>query len=207
MMMRFNLNVRLILTGFGFALAAIFLMGPLGEAGSVTGQQLGPESTQNRTGYFLQTGLDFLPSPSSGSDRTARLYFVNGHRFTPQTSVGVGVGFTPYNDPLSLIPFFFDFNYRFSEDGVSPVLFLRAGYNFAVKYDDSLIMDDFSGGLLFHPGVGLEFPVSSQFDLYLNAGYNVDNSSYQFQSWGNQTVVNDLSFRRLSIGMGFKLNP
>lgn len=206
-MTHFKLNIISNLTVFGFVMTAIFMMVPLGDAGSVSGQQLVPESNQNRTGYFLKSGLDILPSPGSGSDRTARIYLVNGHRFTPNTSVGVGIGYTPYNDPLTLIPFFFDFNYRFSEEGVSPVLFLRTGYNFAVKYDESLFMDDFTGGLLFHPGVGLEFPVSSEFDLYLNAGYNIDNSSYQFESWGNRTVVNDLSFRRLSIGVGFKLNP
>lgn len=195
------------LTSLGFVLAAIFMMVPLGEAGSVAGQQLEPNSSQNPTGYFLQSGLDILPSPGSGSDMTARVYFVNGHRFTPQTSVGVGIGFTPYNDPLSLIPVFFDFNYRFSEGGVSPVLFLRAGYNFAVKHDDSLLMDDFIGGLLLNPGLGLELPLSSKFDLYLNAGYNIDNSSYEFQSWGNRTIINDLSFRRLSLGVGIKVNP
>jgi len=207
MMKQFNSIFCSNLTVFGFVLAAIFVMFPLGEAGSVAGQQLEPESNQNRTGYFLQTGLDILPSPGSGSDRTARIYLVNGHRFTPNTSVGVGIGYTPYNDPLTLIPFFFDFNYRVFKVGISPVLFLRTGYNFAVKYDESLFMDDFTGGLLFHPGVGLEFPLSSEFDLYFNAGYNIDNSSYQFESWGNRTVVNDLSFRRLSFGLGFKLNP
>jgi len=178
MMKQFKSNFCSNLTVFGFVLTAIFMMFPLGETGSVAGQQLEPESNQNRTGYFLQTGLDILPSPGSGSDRTARLYFVNGHRFTPNTSVGVGIGFTPYNDPLSLIPFFFDFNYRVSREGISPVLFIRTGYNFAVKHDDSLVMDDYTGGLLLHPGVGFEIPVSSQFDLYLNAGYNIDNSSY-----------------------------
>lgn len=191
----------------GFLLAVIILIMPLGEAGSVAGQQIQTESNQSRTGYFLQTGLDILPSPGSGSEMTARIYFVNGHRFTPQTSVGVGLGFTPYNDPLSLIPFFFDFNYRFVEDGISPVLFVRAGYNFSVKNDESFLLNNHSGGLLFHPGVGIEFPLSNQFDLYLNAGYNIDNSSYSFEGWGDRTVVNELSFRRLSLGIGFKINP
>ena len=107
-MKQFKSNFCSNLTVFGFVLTAIFMMFPLGEAGSVAGQQLEPESNHNRTGYFLQTGLDILPSSGSGSDRTARLYFVTRHSFTPNTSVGVGIEFTPYNDPLSLIPFFFN---------------------------------------------------------------------------------------------------
>jgi hypothetical protein len=132
---------------------------------------------------------------------------VNGHRFTPQTSVGVGIGFTPYNTPLSLIPFFFDFNYRLIKQGISPILFIRAGYNFTVKGDDSFLMDSHTGGLLLHPGIGLEIPIAEQFGLYVSAGYNIDNSSYVFETWGNRTVINDLSYRRVALSIGFKLTP
>lgn len=191
----------------GFVAITILLMVPLGEPGVVFGQNSATQTTAGRTGYFLQSGTDILTSAGSGSSTTARIFIVNGHRFTPQTSVGIGLGFTPYSDPLSLIPFFFDFNYRLVEDGISPVLFVRAGYNFSIKNDESFLLDNHSGGLLLHPGVGIEFPLSNQFDLYLNAGYNIDNSSYSFDTWGDRTVVNDLSFRRLSLGVGFKVNP
>jgi|AntRauTorcE11898_2_1112593.scaffolds.fasta_scaffold01935_3 opacity protein-like surface antigen len=191
----------------GFVLAAIFMMLLTGGTDTVFGQNSVSEQPQDRTGYFLQSGMDILPSAGSGSYTTARVLIVNGHRFNPQTSVGVGLGFTPYNDPISLIPFFFDFNYRILERGISPVLFVRAGYNFTVKSDDSFLIDSHSGGLLLHPGAGLEFPVSSQFEIYLSAGYSIDNSSYIFETWGDRTVTNDLSFRRLALGIGFKLTP
>lgn len=201
----FNAIKNLQLTGF--ASASIFLMLLLCGTETVYGQHVNAEPDQSRTGYFLQSGLDILPSPGSGSETTVRIYLVNSHSFTPQLSAGVGLGFTPYNDPLTLIPFFFDFNYRFLEQGITPVLFLRAGYNFAVKHDESFSADDYSGGLLLHPGIGFEVPVSSQIGLFMSAGYNIDNSSYQFQSWGNRTVNNDLSFRRLSVGFGFRIAP
>lgn len=191
----------------GFVAVVIFLMVPLGESGSVFAQSAPDQSSKKRTGYFLQSGTDILTSAGSGSSTNARIFFVNGHRFTPQTSIGVGLGLTPYKNPLSLIPFFFDLNYRVKENRISPVLFVRAGYNFSIKADDSVLLDNHSGGLLLHPGVGIEFSLSNQFDLYLNTGYNIDNSSYSFESWGDRTVVNELSFRRLSFGIGFKINP
>lgn len=206
MMMRYSDSKRKMSLA-GLAIAAIFLMLPLRDAGQAFGQASAGQPAQGKTGYFLQSGTDILSSPGSGSSATARIFFVNGHRFTPKTSVGVALGFTPYDDPLSLIPFFFDFNYRFKEDGISPVLFIRAGYNFSIKNDESFQLDDHTGGLLLHPGLGLEFPLSSQFDIYLNAGYSIDNSSYEFESWGNRVVTNDLSFRRFSIGAGFKITP
>ncbi|WP_340105294.1 hypothetical protein [Rhodohalobacter sp. 8-1] len=198
---KINLNLS------GVVAVAFFLMLPLSNAVQIFGQASAAQPAQGKTGYFLQSGTDILTSTGSGSVTTARIFFVNGYRFTPNTSVGVGLGFTPYDDPLSLIPFFFDFNYRFKEDGISPFLFVRAGYNFSVKNDESFLLDDHKGGLLLHPGIGLEFPLSGQFDLYLNAGYSIDNSSYEFESWGNRIVTNDLSFRRLSIGAGFKITP
>src|SRR6056297_2631630 len=96
MMKQFNSIFCSNLTVFGFVLAAIFVMFPLGEAGSVAGQQLEPESNQNRTGYFLQTGLDILPSPGSGSDRTACIYLATGHRFTPSHSLALRVALPTY---------------------------------------------------------------------------------------------------------------
>lgn len=66
----------------GFVIAAIFLMVPLSEAEMVFGQNLDSQATQGRTGYFLQTGIDILTSANSGSSTTARIFIINGHRFT-----------------------------------------------------------------------------------------------------------------------------
>jgi hypothetical protein len=194
-----------MLTGFALASIILCVMLPVSESGALLGQSA-DESKEN-TGYFFQSGFDILPPAGSQSYPSARLFVVNGHRFTPSLSVGVGLGYTPYNDPLSLIPFFFDVSYRFIDEGFSPVLFLRTGYNFSVDYDEAQFIDEHSGGLLLHPGAGFEVPFSDMFLLYLNAGYNIDNSSYKFESWGDRDVETDLSFRRLSIGFGFKITP
>jgi len=191
----------------GCILASMMLTLLTGVANTVFAQSSASETPQDQTGYFLQSGIDILPSAGPGSSTTPRVLIVNGHRFTPQTSVGVGIGFTPYNTPLSLIPFFFDFNYRLIKQGISPILFIRAGYNFTVKGDDSFLMDSHTGGLLLHPGIGLEIPIAEQFGLYVSAGYNIDNSSYVFETWGNRTVINDLSYRRVALSIGFKLTP
>lgn len=151
------------------------------------------------SGYMNRSGLDILQATNSSSPR---FYMVNGYQFTPKFSAGIGIGITPYNDPLTLIPFFVDFNIRFLEANYSPFLFVKAGYNFTVHHDEDFIIDDHKGGLLFNPGIGLQFNLSSGLGWYLNAGYNIDNSSFEFDSWGNQTVENDYSFRRVNFGIG-----
>lgn len=151
------------------------------------------------SGYMNRSGLDVLQATNSSSPR---FYMVNGYQFTPKFSAGFGIGFTPYNDPLTLIPFFVDFNFRLLEANYSPFFFLKAGYNFSVHHDEDFIIDEHRGGLLFNPGIGLQFNLSSGLGWYLNAGYNIDNSSYEFDWWGNQTVENDHSFRRVNFGIG-----
>lgn len=212
MMMRFcrmkqqpRKNVTRSVSFLLLACITLCLMMPATSSGILWGQS--PYQTKKSTGYFFQSGLDILPPAGSQSASTARIFVVNGHRFTPNLSVGVGLGYTPYNDPLSLIPFFFDFNYRFRARGFSPVIFMRTGYNSSITLDDSPFIEHHSGGLLFHPGAGFHIPFSDQFLVYLNAGFNIDNSSYEFESWGDSQVKTDLSFRRVSIGFGFRVTP
>ena len=160
-----------------------------------------PGISQNESRYLFMAGVDLLAG-GDYSSTSPRFYMVHGHRFTPQLSAGFGIGYTPYNDPFSLIPFFIDLNYRFSEQSTSAFLNLKAGYNFTTRVDDDLLLDVHKGGLIFNPAVGVEFRLGRSAGFQLSAGYNIDNSSYQYESWGNRTVVNRLSFRRLSLGAG-----
>lgn len=154
----------------------------------------------NTSGYMNRSGVEILTG--SGAN-TPRFYTVNGIHFNPHVSAGFGLGLTPYNEPLTLIPFFVDFNYRFLKANTSPYLSLKAGYNFSIYEDEEEIpLNMHSGGLIFNPGLGIEFNLSSGFGWYIQAGYNIDQSTYEFDTWGPQTVRNDLSFRRVSMGMG-----
>lgn len=151
------------------------------------------------TGYMNRSGVEIMNSDNGSSPR---FYMVNGHQFNSRFGAGFGIGVTPYNDPLTLIPFFVDMNFRFLAANSSPYVFLKAGYNFSVHHDKDVQIDDHSGGLLFNPGLGLQFNLRSGLGWFLNVGYNIDNSSYEFQTWGPQTVETDLSFRRVNFGLG-----
>lgn len=158
------------------------------------------------TGYLFRAGMDILSGSgesSNSNSNSARFYMTHSHRFTPVFSMGVGIGYTVYTDPLSMIPFFIDLNYRFTDENATPFISLKAGYNFAIQPDDDLQIDSYTGGLLFNPAAGVEFNTNRGMGIYISAGYNVDNSSYQYETWGNRTVNNYLSFRRLSLGAGF----
>lgn len=170
------------------------------EVEKISTEAIPSQRNYKESGYMNRTGFDLM---RANSNSTARFYMVNGYQFTPRFSAGIGFGITPYNDPLTLVPVFIDLNLRFLKANASPYIFLKTGYNFSVHHDDDVQIDDHSGGLLLNPGVGLQFNLSGGLGWYINAGYNIDNSYYEFEIWGPQTVENKHSFRRVNFGMGF----
>jgi hypothetical protein len=171
------------------------------EIERVSSDQKRSRQNYNSSGYMNRSGLELL---SGTGNSTFRFATIHGKHFNSHLSAGLGIGITPYNDPLNLIPFFANFNYRLLKANTSPFIFLKAGYNFSVynEDDENVQLDQHTGGLLLNPGAGIEFNVSPGFGWYVQAGYNIDQSSYEFESWWSQQVRTDLSYRRISIGMG-----
>lgn len=164
---------------------------------TVFAQQM--REVENVTGYYNRTGMDLLYSDNSS---TARYFTINGYRFSEKMSAGIGVGFAPYNDPLGLFPVFTDITYYFSEGDVSPFFYLRMGYSFSRKADDEVFMENHEGGVMMNSGIGVQFQTGGSWGWYFNAGFNRDRSSHSFDSWGNQTVHNSNSYRRINLGLG-----
>lgn len=186
---------------FKASIIFLILILPLQSAAQVD-SGVTKQSVANRykdTGYLLQTGIDVLPGRESTS---LRYWIVNGYQFNPKFSAGLGIGFTYYGDPLSLIPLFINLKYWTSEAEVSPFFFLNGGYNISVLTDTGTQVDSHNGGFLLVPGMGLKFETTGNLALYINAGYNLDNSSYRQETFNNRTVITDISYRRLMIGFG-----
>ncbi|CAN5118459.1 hypothetical protein BH23BAC3_BH23BAC3_35170 [soil metagenome] len=154
---------------------------------------------EDATGFYNRTGTDLLLGSSSS---TARFYTINGYRFNQQVSAGLGVGYVPYNDPIGLISIFADLNYIFSDRDVSPFLFLRMGYGLSTHADEDVHIEEHEGGIMINPGLGLQFSTSKSWSWYFNAGYNRDRSAHSYETWGNRTVNNRYSYRRVNLGIG-----
>ncbi|PWN08190.1 hypothetical protein [Rhodohalobacter mucosus] len=156
----------------------------------------------NTSGYMNRSGFEIL---SGTGGNTFRFASIHGLHFNPHLSAGLGIGLTPYNDPLNLIPFFADVNYRLLKANTSPYIYLKAGYNFTMKNEneDTAALNRHTGGLLINPGAGIDFNFASGFGWYIQAGYNIDQSSFEFDGWGTEVVRTDLTYRRISVGMGF----
>lgn len=192
------LNQKHILKAFVLYFILLFPLQATAQYGTGMEEEPGPQKLKN-TGYVLQTGIDVLPGQESTS---VRYWIMNGYRFNPRFSAGLGIGFTYYDDPLSLLPLFINLNYRITETGVRPFFFLNSGYNISILTDTETQIDSHNGGFLLIPGMGLEFETTGNATLYLNAGYNFDNSSYRQETFNNRTIKTDISYRRLMFGFG-----
>ncbi len=193
-----NLYRKHILEAAVFFLILFFPLQAAAQYGTGMEEESGPQKLKN-TGYLLQTGIDVLPGQETTS---VRYWVVNGYRFNPKFSAGLGIGFTYYGDPLSLLPLFINLNYRISETEVKPFFFLNSGYNISILTDTETQVDSHNGGFLLIPGMGLEFETTGNTTLYINAGYNFDNSSYRQETFNNRTIKTDISYRRLMFGFG-----
>lgn len=154
------------------------------------------------SGYVNYTGLAVLPGENT---TTPRYQMVNGYKFSPRFSAGLGIGFIPYNDPLNLVPVFLDGRYRFREANITPFVFTRIGYSISILSDENqqLEVENHRGGLILNPGIGIEFYTNDDFGWYLTAGMNIDNYSFEQVRLDGRILETDVNYRRVQFGFGF----
>lgn len=151
------------------------------------------------SGYVNYTGLDILPGQNTTS---VRFRMVNGYQFNPRLSVGVGIGYTSYNDPLNLIPLFLDIKYKFLKANATPFVSFKSGYSFSTWSNEDTQVDAHRGGFMINPGIGLQFETNKGFGWYFTAGYNTDHSYFEQERRNGRIIENDISYRRLLLGFG-----
>jgi hypothetical protein len=152
-----------------------------------------------RKGYVNQTGLEILPGKGPTS---VRFQMVHGYQFHPLFSAGLGFGFSTYNDPLGLVPFFLEFRLKLAEANTASFIFLKTGYNISSHNDERVPVENHSGGMMINPGIGLQFDTSSGFGLYFHAGYNIDEASFEQDGGGGQIIITELAYKRIHFGFG-----
>lgn len=165
----------------------------------IFGQSSSVAAGSNDSGYYNRTGADLL---FGNGTSTARYFTINGYRFNQYISAGMGIGYVPYNDPLGLIPIFTDLTYNFTDGDVSPYLYVRLGYSYSTQAEDDVTMETHNGGVMINPGIGLQFATGQSWGWYLNTGFNRDRSVHSYETWGNQTVSNSYSYKRVYLGIG-----
>lgn len=149
-------------------------------------------------GYGMQVG-------DKGYD-IGKFNFINGYRFSPHFSAGIGVGlryyaydvfeenFFGYSDLIETggIPVFLDLRAHFSKGNVSPYLVLNAGFTF-----DSQM---FEPNLMISPGAGVKIKVSRKSSFLVGISYDIQEYTlYDFE----QESLLDEKLTNVSLNLGF----
>jgi hypothetical protein len=154
------------------------------------------QSINHSKNVFL-LGFDILPGNKTTSPRWRVSY---ERRLTSSISGGIGVGFTYYNDPLSLLPVFVIVKYRFLQTPVFPFIAIKAGHNFSLLTHTKTLVDNHSGDFLFNPAVGIHIPLKRGCALYFSVGYNIDKASFSYKFYRN--VTTNITYKRFMAGIG-----
>ncbi|MCC5913220.1 MAG: hypothetical protein JJU46_02490 [Balneolaceae bacterium] len=171
-------------------ITALFIFSDLAAQDVVNGN--------NSPGYSNRTGIDMV----AGSNfTTPRFYMVNGYRFHPQFATGIGVGITPYNNPLILMPLYFDAQIALIDRRVRPVIQISAGRNISINTSDDPSISGHRGGRFFSPAAGIEFTGENRAGVTVTAGYSFDSAQYRRSGFGPQTFETDLTYRRVVFGV------
>lgn len=151
------------------------------------------------SGYVNQTGLAVLPGRGT---TTLRFEIVHGYRIGPHVTAGLGLGYSNYRDPVSLVSAFANLRYNLLKGGVTPYAYLRAGYGFSIWADESESAEEHRGGPVLNPGLGVQYNTRGRHAWYLSMGYSHERAAYEWEDWDERLVEERVLFRRVQIGFG-----
>ena len=135
------------------------------------------------TGSFKEKGYLNITEVSLGvglgqasEDLSYGIQTVNGVLINPNFSLGLGIGVDKYKF-ATFVPIFADIRAYFLRSDVTPYFVGAIGY--------SLSFDSGSkGGLFVNPSLGVRFTVSPKAALDFSLGYRLQQSTYEFSSFG-----------------------
>ena len=161
------------------------------------------------SGYIALADLGFM----GGKQNTMSLTLINGYQFLNRLSVGAGFGIEKFDEQL--IPVFGDVRYNFLKGGITPFVYLQAGYSYPLGKSVEGNMTEIKGGALINPGIGLRVNFTPRNALIFSLGwrYQEIRSHYNYYYYYSSLYPqNDNGYyrtdfyNRIAIRVGFVFN-
>lgn len=155
---------------------------------------------------FILSLLFGIQYGSEQGDNLATISFAAGYVFHPLLEASVGIGFMQY-DPVSTTTLFVRAKGVFIDERWSPFYFAEVGSSrvHSSFYDFGLELLDTRGGLMLHPGFGIQrrFRAGA---VFLQMGYRIQRAELNYQVsdfWGGTLEVQEqLTYRRVTVHLG-----
>ncbi|MDR1197633.1 MAG: hypothetical protein LBK94_01280 [Prevotellaceae bacterium] len=153
--------------------------------------------SKKRSGYcgIIETGYAFGLDGNGGNSLV--LDIINGYRFNPYFSLGVGTGVHYYTgESTALIPIFADFRVNFINKKISPYFSLELGYSF----NGSSSFD--AAGIFFSPVAGVRLRIHGV-ALLFGIGYEVQGVEFRDPINNMNFVSTNVDAIKIKMGFSF----
>lgn len=126
-------------------------------------------------GYLLLGEAEYGISIGQDKHDFLKLTVINGYRFNPFFSLGLGTGLKYfYMDKDLVIPVFLDIRTNFLHGRLSPYMALGIGYSIDVTNDYTVEDVDF----LLNPAAGICYNINERFALNFGIGYEMQRMRF-----------------------------
>jgi len=158
-------------------------------------------------GYSALADLGFM----GGEQNTMSLMLINGYQFRNRLMVGGGFGIEKFGEQV--MPVFGDVRYNFIKGGITPFVYMQAGYSYPLGKSANVNATEVKGGAMLNPGIGLRMNFTTHNALVFSLGwrYQEIRSHYTYYyGWGGPQYDNGYDrtdiYRRIAIRVGFIFN-
>jgi len=181
----------------------------LSEVDSVGSKPGGKYYIAKPAGYYNISSAGLLfGQGESGPDVATSLTTVNGYKFRPDMTGGIGVGYEHYD--WGVLPLFADVRYYFNNEGFSPYLFAQGGYSFTLdqNFESDYYSDQITktyGGGMFGGGAGIRAGIARHSALLISLSYRFQKLSYDYQNYWDYGTErrNETHYNRIALTIGF----
>jgi hypothetical protein len=163
------------------------------------------------SGYYVRFSAGILSGKNeSGNQGSISVHLSNGFQFKNGFAVGLGSGMEELG--VALVPLYADLRYTPLNSGISPYVWLKTGYGFAITDPDVYNVDDTSadkycdGGFLFNTGAGISMFTWKRTAINVGIGYRYQKVTlYQDTYWWGENSVRltVTQYYRLEFHLGF----
>jgi hypothetical protein len=168
-------------------------------------EQVPNKTTKTDTGdknafvYQVEMGYSFGNEYNYSTD-FLKLNVINGYKFNPYFSLGLGAGIRYYYDEKdAVIPVFVNFMANFSDKKVSPYLALSTGYSLDIKKNYTID----HVGFLLNLTAGVSIKMSNITLMHVGIGYDMQKAEI-FYDWLGTSYPKYLSSISINAAISFR---
>ncbi|MFO7575827.1 MAG: hypothetical protein R6W67_11795 [Bacteroidales bacterium] len=162
-------------------------------------------------GYYIRFSNGFFSGKNeSGNQSSLSFHLSNGYQFKNGIAIGIGSGMEEMG--VVIVPLYADLRYTPLNSGISPYVWLKTGYGFAIAdkditYVESSAADWISeGGFLFNAGTGISMFTWKRTAINVGIGYRYQKVTLcqDFYWWSGTAIRETVThYNRLELHLGF----